>query len=47
MGGQVDENANPNTMAAAQANAEGLLQKGSQYQDRVNLMSNAALAEAA
>ena len=32
---------------AAQANAEGLLQKGSQFQDRQDLMSNAALAEAA
>ena len=47
MGGAVDENANPNTIAAAQANAEGLLQKGSQFQDRQDLMSNAALAEAA
>lgn len=40
------ENADPNTLAA-QANAEGLLQKGSQFQDRQDLMSNAALAEAA
>ena len=42
MGGNVDENP-----AAAQANAEGLLQKGSQFQDRQDLMSHAALAEAA
>ena len=40
-----DENANPNL--AAQASAEGLLQKGSQFQDRQDLMSHANLAEAA
>ena len=40
-----DENANPNL--AAQAQAEGLLQKGSQFQDRQDLMSHANLAEAA
>ena len=45
MMGSVDENANPNL--AAQANAEGLLQKGSQFQDRQDLMSHANLAEAA
>jgi len=44
--GHVDENANPNTMTA-QAQAEGLLQKGSQFQDRQDLMSHANLAEAA
>lgn len=44
--GHVDENANPNTMNA-QAHAEGLLQKGSQFQDRQDLMSHANLAEAA
>ena len=41
------ENANPNVMAAQQANSEGLLQKGSQIQDRQDLMSHANLAEAA
>ena len=40
-----DENANPNL--AAQASTEGLLQKGSQFQDRQDLMSHANLAEAA
>jgi len=44
-GATVDENANPNL--AAQASAEGLLQKGSQLQDRQDLMSHANLAEAA
>ena len=38
----MDENSNPNNAAT-----EGLLQKGSQFQDRQDLMSNAALAEAA
>jgi len=41
----MDENANPNVVQAA--NAEGLLQKGSQFQDRQDLMSHANLAEAA
>lgn len=49
VGGASSENVHPNQMSgmAAQANAEGLLQKGSQFQDRQDLMSNAALAEAA
>jgi len=41
----VDENANPNQMLAQ--NDSGVLQKGSQYQDRQDLMSHANLAEAA
>ena len=44
--GHVDENSNPNTLNA-QAQAEGLLQKGSQFQDRQDLMRHANLAEAA
>ena len=39
------ENSDPNMMAQAQE--EGLLQKGTQFQDRQDLMSHAALAEAA
>ena len=46
MGANMNENVNPNTVAAG-ANAEGLLQKGSQFQDRQDLMSHANLAEAA
>ena len=46
-GGALDENANPNMLAASGANSEGLLQKGSQFQDRQDLMSHANLAEAA
>ena len=41
----MDENLNPNVVQAG--NTEGLLQKGSQFQDRQDLMSHANLAEAA
>ena len=43
--GAMDENTNPNL--AAQGNTEGLLEKGTQLQDRQDLMSYANIAEAA